>query len=532
MSRSILAVRVGSVRPLLTLVGLLAAGLGMPAPTHAAGSPALRQLAAAHPGRTVDAIVRLDAAHSTADGRALVRRHGGRLTGDLHIIHGLAASMTARDAARLARDGGVTSVSLDAAVAPQAISTKDIRTAYPFAAAAPSVWNGSGVVTATGRGVGVAVVDTGVDGALPDFRVSETDQTSRVIGSAVVNPNATSAGDRYGHGTHVAGILAGNGNHRAYGDPLDGQYVGVAPEANLISVKVSSGDGEATVLDVIYGLQFVVDHKSDYNIRVVNLSLESTDTQSAATDPLDAAAESAWFAGLVVVAAAGNRGSAGDAVSHAPGNDPYVISVGALDDMGTRGRDDDVAASWSSAGTTQDGFAKPDIYASGSHIVSTLAPDSSFASLCPTCIVSGGYFRAGGTSMAAPVVAGVAALMIERRPSLTPNQVKGLIAAYARQQSGIPVVDAVNVVRNLSTSPLPSANDGLVPNQLIDPATGGIDYTKSSWSWSSWSSSPESLSANWAKSSWSCNCSMTATGEIDPTRSSWSRSSWSTSWTK
>ena len=532
MSSSNLAVRVRFLRPLLTLALLVAAGLGLTAPAQAASSPALRQLAAAHPGRTVDAIVRLGAARSTADGRALVRRHGGRLTGDLHIIHGLAARMTARGAARLARDRGVTSVSLDAAVAPQGINTKDIRTAYPFAAAAPPVWNGSGVVPATGRGVGVAVVDTGIDGALPDFQVSETDHTSRVIGSAVINPNATSAGDMYGHGTHVAGILAGNGNNRADGDPLDGQYVGVAPEADLISVKVSSGDGEATVLDVIYGLQFVVDHKNDYNIRVVNLSLESTDTQSAATDPLDAAAESAWFAGIVVVAAAGNRGTAVDAVSHAPCNDPYVISVGALDDMGTRGRDDDVAASWSSHGTTQDGFAKPDIYAPGSHIVSTLAPDSSFAALCPTCVVSGGYFRAGGTSMAAPVVAGVAALMLERRPSLTPNQVKGLIAAYARQQSGIPVVDAVSVGRNLGTTPLPSANDGLVPNQLIDPATGGIDYTKSSWSWSSWSSSPESLSASWARSSWSCNCSMTSTGEIDPTRSSWSRSSWSTSWTK
>jgi serine protease AprX len=532
VSRSIFAVRVRFLRPLLTLVALVGAGLGLTAPAQAAGSPALQQLAAAHPGRIVDAIVRLDAARSTADGRALVRRHGGRLTGDLHIIHGLAARMTAREAARLARARGVTSVSLDAAVAPQALNTKDIRTAYPFAATAPSVWNGSGVVPATGRGVGVAVVDTGIDGALPDFQVSETNRASRVIGSAVVNPNATSAGDRFGHGTHVAGILAGNGNNRAYGDPLDGQYVGVAPEADLISVKVSSGDGDATVLDVIYGLQFVVDHKTEYNIRVVNLSLESTDTQSAATDPLDAAAESAWFAGIVVVAAAGNRGDAAEAVSHAPGNDPYVISVGALDDMGTRGRDDDVAASWSSRGTTQDGFAKPDIYAPGSHIVSTLAPASSFVGLCPTCVVSGDYFRAGGTSMAAPVVAGVAALMLERRPSLTPDQVKGLIAAYARQQSGIPVVDAVSAVRNLSTTPLPSANAGLLPNELIDPATGGIDYTKSSWSWSSWSSSPETLSANWARSSWSCNCSMTSAGEVDPTRSSWSRSSWSTSWTK
>ena len=234
-----------------------------------------------------------------------------------------------------------------------------------------------------------------------------------------------------------------------------------------------------------------------------------------------------------MVAAAGNHGAAADAVSRAPGNDPYVISVGALDDRGTRGRDDDVAESWSSRGTTQDGFAKPDIYAPGSHIVSTLAPDSSFAALCPTCVVSGNYFRAGGTSMAAPVVAGVAALMIERRPSLTPDQVKGLIVERTPGADRHPVVDAANVVRNpISATPLPSANHGLDAERADRSRHGRHRLPRSSWSRSSWSSSPESLSASWARSSWSCNCSMTPTGEIDPTRSSWSRSSWSTSWTK
>ncbi len=112
--------------------------------------------------------------------------------------------------------------------------------------------------------------------------------------------------------------------------------MGVAPRANLISVKVSDDDGETTVLDVIYGIQFAVDNKDRFGIRVVNLSLSSTVAESYLTDPLDAAAESAWFSGLVVVAAAGNDGTAPDAVSYAPGNDPYVISVGGMDDRGTR----------------------------------------------------------------------------------------------------------------------------------------------------------------------------------------------------
>src|SRR6185503_1392804 len=130
-----------------------------------------------------------------------------------------------------------------------------------------------------------------------------SDSTSRVVATATTNPYATSDNDSYGHGTHVAGIIAGNGGNRPSSDPLDGDYVGVAPDANLISVKVADEKGDATVLDAIYGLQFVVDYKSTYNIRVVNLSLESSDPQSYKTDPLDAAAEAAWFNGIVVVAA-------------------------------------------------------------------------------------------------------------------------------------------------------------------------------------------------------------------------------------
>ena len=106
------------------------------------------------------------------------------------------------------------------------------------------------------------------------------------------------------------------------------QYVGVAPNANLVSVKVSDETGKATVLDVIYGLQFAVEHQSQFNIRVINLSLDSTTPQSYKTDPLDAAVEAAWMHGIVVVAAAGNRGNASDAVQYSPANDPYVITVG------------------------------------------------------------------------------------------------------------------------------------------------------------------------------------------------------------
>ena len=390
------------------------------------------------------------------------------------------------------------------------------------------MWNNP-ISEVTGKGVGVAVIDTGIAGQLPDFRATGT-TSSRVIANAVTNPDARTPGDAYGHGTHVAGIIGGNGWNRSYTDPLRGKYVGIAPEANLISVKVSDDEGEASVLDVIYGLQFVVDNKAAYNIRVVNLSLESSDPQSYKTDPLDAAVEAAWFNGIVVVAAAGNRGTAADAVTYAPGNDPYVITVGAVDDKNTKGVTDDQITSWSSRGTTQDGFAKPDLYAPGAHIVSTLAPNSAFATMCPSCVRDGGYIQAGGTSMAAPIISGIVAAILEKRPTWTPNQVKGALLSTTRTITSGREVDALNAY-SASADKLVS-NTGLTPNQYVDAASGAIDYTRSSWSRSSWSTAPSDLSAGWARSSWSCNCSTDASGDVISTRSSWSRSSWSTDWSK
>jgi serine protease AprX len=374
--------------------------------------------------------------------------------------------------------------------------------------------------------VGVAVIDTGIAGELPDF--AGDDGASRVVASVVTDPEATTATDRYGHGTHVAGIIAGDGTRRAADDPLAGQYVGIAPDAHLISIKAGDDEGRATILDVINGLQFAVDHRAELGIRVVNLSLESTTPESYRTDPLDAAVEAAWFHGIVVVAAAGNHGTAPEAADYAPGNDPFAITVGAVDDQGTDTLDDDAYASWSSAGRTQDGYSKPEIGAPGAHMVSTLAPGSAFTDLCPACIVDGAYIRAGGTSMAAPVVAGVAALILQAHPDWTPDEVKSTILATRRQlPGGVEEVDAAAAVAQ--QVPATGANAGPVPNDVVDAATGDIDYARSSWSRSSWSTAPDALTAGWARSSWSCVCTPDAGATVDPTRSSWSRSSWSRS---
>jgi serine protease AprX len=472
-------------------------------------------------------IVQLRPGTSLAQGARLIRAVGGRPTGRLPIIRAVVARLSARGVAALRRDPRVWAVSRDAAVRPQTVDTATgpdtsrLVSAYPSSVLAPSAWS-----TATGRGVGVAVIDTGIAGELSDF--AGDDGASRVVASVVTNPDATTATDTYGHGTHVAGIIAGDGTRRSADDPLAGQYVGIAPDAHLISIKAGDDEGRATILDAITGLQFAVDHRDELGIRVVNLSLESTTPESYRTDPLDAAVEAAWFHGLVVVAAAGNHGTATEAADYAPGNDPFAITVGAVDDQGTDTLDDDAYATWSSAGRTQDGYVKPEIGAPGAHIVSTLAPGSAFTDLCPDCIVGGAYIRAGGTSMAAPVVSGVAALMLQAHPDWTPDEVKSTILATRRQlPGGVEEVDAAAAV--VQQVPATGANDGRVPNDVVDAATGDIDYARSSWSRSSWSTAPDALTAGWARSSWSCVCTPDAGGTVDPTRSSWSRSSWSRS---
>jgi serine protease AprX len=497
-----------------------------------AACAALPATAAAGSARS-QVIVQLDAGASADAVKAHVREYGGRVTGDLPIINGFTAQLSDGGAASLQRADGVHAVTKDAPIKPQGVNAAELQTAYPASVDAIEAWNKPDA-NVTGKGVGVAVIDTGIAGQMKDFEKSGPSKDSRVVASVVTNPGATTAKDTYGHGTHVAGIIAGDGGERGGGDPLKNKYIGVAPDADLVSVKVSDDLGNATVLDVIYGLQWVVDYKNQFNIRVVNLSLESTTPGSYKTDPLNAAVESAWLKGLVVVAAAGNRGTAPDAVSYAPGNDPYVISVGALDDQMSQADGDDSRASWSSRGTTLDGFAKPEIHAPGARIVSTLAPDSAFAAMCPTCVVDGQMIRAGGTSMAAPMVSGAAALLLQKYPNLTPDKVKGALISSARLVNNrYPALDVYAAIKRVASGNIQDANQNLRPNTLVSAGSGDIDYSRSSWSRSSWSNAGDGLGLDFARSSWSRSSWSSTNGDgVEVSRSSWSRSSWSTSWTK
>jgi serine protease AprX len=487
-------------------------------------------MAAPAPRGAADAIVRFDPGVAPAAQRQAVRAAGGRVTRDLHLIDGLRVRVAPAGMALLARAPQVRAITRNATMRPTAEvagrlaawNPGALATAFVQSTRADLAWTNP-KTPGSGEGVAVAVVDTGIAGGLPDF-ARPGDPRSRVVASAVVNPDATTAEDRYGHGTHVAGLIAGDGRALPSSDPLRNRYLGTAPGASLVSVKVSDDHGNATTADVIAGLQFVADHGAAYGVRVVNLSVGSTTPLPRAEDPLDAAVEAVWARGIVVVAAAGNHGDAKDAVSYAPANDPYAITVGALDDGGTKALVDDVQASWSSRGVTQDGLAKPDLVAPGAHIVGPLAPGSDFARLCPSCIVDQRYFMVSGTSTATPMVAGIAADLISAHPEWTPNEVKGALIATTR-----PIADKareVDASRAINaTAALRVSNDGLVPSPLVDASTGWLDTTRASWRRASWKSAPGDLAAAWGAESWSCDCQAIA-DTAETTRARWGRASW------
>jgi serine protease AprX len=497
--------------------------------------PRIAALAVHHPGQSVQAIVQFNAPVGEAKAETDARAHG-RIIGKLPIIHGLAVQATAAQAQALAANPDVHAVSLNTTVTPQSLPTglptmpgsqsivdNQLQTTYDQTLDVTPLWK-FGV---TGTGVGVAVIDTGVDGSLPDFASADGNH-SRVIVSAVDNSNATDATDGYGHGTDVAGIIAGNGANRPTSDPLRGEYVGVAPNANLISIKVADETGATTVLQVIYGLQFAVEHQAQYNIRVVNLSLDSATPQSYKTDPLDAAVEATWMHGIVVVAAAGNRGTASDAVQYSPANDPYVITVGGTDENGTANPADDTIASWSSQGTTQDGLQKPDVYAPGAHIVSVLAPNSVFAGTNCSCQLAGGqYIQTSGTSMAAPMISGLVADLLQVHPHWTPDQVKGdLTSPGVMASSSVREPDAVKAVLNWNPA---FADQGLTPSSLLGNATGNVNPSLGTWSLATWSRANGPLRAGFAGSSYTCkDCTTQGDGTVDSSLGTWNMGTWST----
>jgi serine protease AprX len=337
-----------------------------------------------------------------------------------------------------------------------------------------------------GAGVTIAVVDSGV--ALhPDI------QTLTAVVDVVGKVSAHAAGpetsiDPNGHGTHVAGIMVGNGSRSG------GRMAGVAPAASLVSVRVLDDLGRGLTSDVLAGLQWILDNKGAYGIRVVNVSLGHPVFEPASVDPLVEAVDALWDSGIVVVCSAGNRGRSGHVTITSPCNSRKVITVGATNDRKTAATSDDRIATYSSKGPTAfDLVAKPDIVAPGNRIVSLRSAGSDNDMRLPERRVAADplqpevveYYEMSGTSMASPIVAATAALMIEQDPSLNPGSVKARLMMSAHKAAfGNPMVtgagylDILGALRSTWT-----AADAPSPRSVPDVETGWIAFENTAQLW-------------------------------------------------
>jgi serine protease AprX len=327
--------------------------------------------------------------------------------------------------------------------------------------------------TLTGKGVDVAVIDTGVS------PVEGLDAPGKIVNGPDLSYESQSAATRYldgyGHGTHMAAIIAGRDvDVRAGGEADAKSFVGIAPDARILNMKAATGDGGGDVSQVIAAVDWVVRHRRDngLNVRVINLSYGTRSPQSYTSDPLARAVENAWRAGIVVVVAAGNDGETMTRLTM-PAADPYVIAVGASDHLGTGGERDDRVTEFTNPGTSQ---RRLDLLAPGKSVVSLRVPGSLADQEHPEGRVPGDdeerFFRGSGTSQAAAVVSGSAALLLQARPQLTPDQIKRALLSSAQdlpaETSPAAGAGALDVAAAL-TAPVPSAYRS---RQAFQPSTG------------------------------------------------------------
>jgi len=450
--------------------------------------PILVELAAQDPGQLVRVIAQKTDGAQAAE--AQVAKLGGKVTQDLRIINAFAAEMSAQAAVKLARSEAVRWVSMDAKMestaCTQCIDTKNLMSAYISTIRADKVWNNKPFLQ--GQGIGVAVVDSGVN---PNGDLYTNMGVNRQVANIRFNSDYNqNTSDGYGHGTHIASIVGGDGSDSG------GKYIGVAPMVNIINVKVSNDNGSTTLKDVVLGLQWVLENRDNYNIRVVNLSLNSSVAESYNTNPLDAAVEILWFNKIVVVTSAGNRGSG---TIYPPANDPFVITVGATDDKGTTNISDDVIASFSAYGVTSEGFKKPDLVAPGKNIVARLVNSNmGLASEHPANKVGTQYFRMSGTSMSAPMVSAAVAILLQDEPNLNPDQVKYRLTTTANknwsgfniEKAGAGYLDIYAAVTGTTTD---TANTDIIPCPLLttgsEPITwGSVGWNSVGWNTVGWNS--------------------------------------------
>ena len=493
-----------------------------------------------------------------------VAQLGGRVGVQLPIIDGFGAEIPGLAVDELRRTAGIVSVTPDSELQPRA-------DAYGPASDAGSMYNVTKMTGAqdywgagyTGQGVDVALIDSGivpVDGlTTPGKIVNGPDLSfeSQADNLAYL--------DTFGHGTHMAGIIAGRADEATpggyVGDTTD--FLGMAPDARILSLKVADAHGATDVSQVIAAIDWVVQHKNDgdLNIRVLNLSYGTDGTQDYRADPLDYAVEQAWKAGIFVVTAAGNNGpttlSTGDLSN--PARDPVVLTVGAANTHGTTTLADDTVAGFSSVGSWS---RRVDLVAPGSHIVSLRAPgsmvDQTYGS---SGSVSDTLFRGSGTSQAAAVVSGAAALVIQQYPDIRPDQLKAILmnaadplAGESPLSQGQGELDLTNTLRltwlpkglthyrsngngslegsrgtvHLSMNGVQlSGEQDIFGNPFDAAAMADLEAQRASWSGGTWNGS-QWTGSGWSAKSWSAKSwSGASWGATSWSGASWGAKSWS-----
>jgi serine protease AprX len=520
------------------VAGIVAAGTAQAAPSTSATATAQRELRM---------IVQATPGHLT-EAEAAVAAAGGQAGDALPMVDGFEARLTAAEAATVRNSAAVRAVTPDEAITFEELTYDATTTASNFVKTAniTAAWTKGG----QGAGVGVAVIDTGIS-SMNDF-----------AGRLVLGPDLSGEGttvDSYGHGTVMAGIVGGSGADSA--GRTGGAYTGVAPKTTLVSVKVAGRNGVTDVSTVLQAMHWVSAYKDQFNIKVVNLSWGTPSTQDPKVDPLNYAVERLWQQGIVVVAAAGNSGpNAGTILK--PGDDPVILTAGAFNDAQNLDPSDDGVPGWSSRGPTAQGLTKPDLVAPGRTLVATRSFGSQIEADNPKALISPSYIKGSGTSEATAVTSGVAALLLEQRPTLTPDQVKRALKASASPIAGVAAstqgsgridlggamavdagaatqqtivagglgsIEASRGGRNVQTDCYNDGTIDVIKGEITDKcetwnptAWTGNSWTGNSWTGNSWTGN------SWTGNSWTGNSWTNATW----TGNSWTGGTWTgNSWT-
>ena len=519
------------------VAALLAAIVAFPAAAAAKNlsayvSPHLLANAQANPTTTFDVIVQGRSGQNSASIAKDFGGVAGKIKKAFYSIDGVAGSLTGAQLVKLASNNHVQAITSDVLLGSSDYSSQEV---WRDTTGVSSLWgtpNPFGLLVAP-QAPTIAIVDSGIDSSkVADFGarvVAHVDFCSLCP--------AGQTGDLEGHGTMVAGLAAGNG----------GLYPGVARNANLVDLRTTRADGASRTSDVLAATDWILQNKDAYGIRVANYSMRSAKPSSFRFDPLDRAVESLWFNGVVVVAAAGNYGVANtpQKFRFAPGNDPFVITVGATQTQSTMTAADDTLAPFSAFGHTLDGFVKPDISAPGRMIISTVPMGSTLPTTVPDRVVAPGYMWMSGTSLAAPIVAGAAAQVLARHPDWTPGQVKGALMksasklpAVSNYSGGVGEVNvasaaalrsAPNPQKNLDKFVAPDANGQLRFNgdAWMTTVASQTDWSETDWSETDWSETDWS-ETGWAQTDWSeTDWSETDWSETDWSETDWSETDWS-----